>query len=286
MSAGEREPGDRAKCHSVSTGTITPILVYPESLYFGPSLRTLYFVPYRRGSVELTSVRSRGDKSRPHSECSLSGQFQYPDLRQHERTVKTRCEQGNSDRDDDGLAWLRSDWPTPCAPRSPTNDNLQASPEPGERFPAASRSVTRAAMPGVRGFSTLRARSYVFRLPLFTRAIILVIVLFWALTLPSAWDVRRWGALIPDQVSFTTGRSRSTTRPPVEAGCADGVYKAYRLSTFPLVHLNFIHAALNVVALTPLMERFESEYGTLTTLALFFGREKETALLFEDEPSD
>ncbi|KND90777.1 Rhomboid protein 2 [Tolypocladium ophioglossoides CBS 100239] len=105
-------------------------------------------------------------------------------------------------------------------------------------------------MPGVRGFSTLRARSYIFRLPLFTRAIILIIVLFWALTLPSVWDVRRWGALIPDQVSFTT---------------------AYRLSTFPLVHLNFIHAALNVVALTPLMERFESEYGTLTTLALFFG---------------
>ncbi|KAF5008806.1 hypothetical protein FDECE_4919 [Fusarium decemcellulare] len=28
---------------------------------------------------------------------------------------------------------------------------------------------------------------------------------------------------------------------------------------------------LNVLALTPLMERFEGEYGTLTTLALFFG---------------
>lgn len=38
------------------------------------------------------------------------------------------------------------------------------------------------------------------------------------------------------------------------------------------MHLNLIHAALNVIALTPLMERFESEYGTLTTLALFFGR--------------
>jgi hypothetical protein len=30
---------------------------------------------------------------------------------------------------------------------------------------------------------------------------------------------------------------------------------------------------LNVIALTPLMERTECEYGTLTTFALFFGRE-------------
>lgn len=48
---------------------------------------------------------------------------------------------------------------------------------------------------------------------------------------------------------------------------------AYRINTFPLIHLNIIHAILNVLALTPLLERFESEYGTLTTLALFFGRE-------------
>lgn len=47
---------------------------------------------------------------------------------------------------------------------------------------------------------------------------------------------------------------------------------AYRINTFPLVHLNIFHAALNIFALTPLMERFESEYGTLTALALFFGR--------------
>jgi hypothetical protein len=29
----------------------------------------------------------------------------------------------------------------------------------------------------------------------------------------------------------------------------------------------------NVIALTPLLERFEAEHGTLTSLALFFGRE-------------
>jgi glycosylphosphatidylinositol transamidase len=29
---------------------------------------------------------------------------------------------------------------------------------------------------------------------------------------------------------------------------------------------------MNLLALTPLLERFEAEYGTLTTLALFLGR--------------
>jgi glycosylphosphatidylinositol transamidase len=30
---------------------------------------------------------------------------------------------------------------------------------------------------------------------------------------------------------------------------------------------------MNILALTPLLERFEAEYGTLTTVALFLGRE-------------
>jgi glycosylphosphatidylinositol transamidase len=29
---------------------------------------------------------------------------------------------------------------------------------------------------------------------------------------------------------------------------------------------------MNVIALTPLLERFEAEHGTLTSLLLFFGR--------------
>ncbi|RDW73884.1 rhomboid protein 2 [Coleophoma crateriformis] len=45
----------------------------------------------------------------------------------------------------------------------------------------------------------------------------------------------------------------------------------YRTNTFPLVHASFLHALFNIVALTPLLERFEAEYGTLTTVALFFG---------------
>lgn len=45
--------------------------------------------------------------------------------------------------------------------------------------------------------------------------------------------------------------------------------------------MNTLHAILNVIALTPLMERFENEYGTLTSLALFFGRKTVTPAPFD-----
>jgi membrane associated rhomboid family serine protease len=37
--------------------------------------------------------------------------------------------------------------------------------------------------------------------------------------------------------------------------------------------MGFLHMIVNLVALTPLMERFEAEHGTLNTTALFMGRE-------------
>lgn len=46
----------------------------------------------------------------------------------------------------------------------------------------------------------------------------------------------------------------------------------HRLNLFPVLHWNFLHMIFNLVAVTPLIERFESEYGTLVTLALFTGR--------------
>ncbi|KAH9904566.1 Gaa1-like protein [Xylariomycetidae sp. FL2044] len=107
-------------------------------------------------------------------------------------------------------------------------------------------------MPTVQSFSALRARSYIFRLPLFTRCIILIIVAFWLVGIQSVWDLRQWGALIPNEI---------------------GIKTMYRTNTFPLIHLNFFHAFFNILALTPLLERFETEFGTLTSLALFFGRE-------------
>lgn len=70
----------------------------------------------------------------------------------------------------------------------------------------------RAAMPSIQGFSTQRARSYISRLPLFTRAIILSIACFWLATLPGFWDVRVWGSLIPDKISFASGNQCAPSR--------------------------------------------------------------------------
>lgn len=66
----------------------------------------------------------------------------------------------------------------------------------------------------------------------------------------SIWDVQAWGSLVPEKI---------------------GLASMYRTNTFPLVHVGFFHALMNILAVTPLLERFEAEYGTLTTLALFLG---------------
>jgi membrane associated rhomboid family serine protease len=48
-------------------------------------------------------------------------------------------------------------------------------------------------------------------------------------------------------------------------------YPVYRLNTYPLLHKNVFHFLLNSIALTPLLERFEMENGTIVTLLLFTG---------------
>ncbi len=45
----------------------------------------------------------------------------------------------------------------------------------------------------------------------------------------------------------------------------------YRINTFPLIHINIFHMLFNVLALVPLLERFEAGHGSLITLALFAG---------------
>ncbi|KAF7713655.1 GPI transamidase component GAA1 [Penicillium ucsense] len=109
--------------------------------------------------------------------------------------------------------------------------------------------TTPAALPPL-PFNPGRVRSYVLRLPLFTRLVLLVILVFWLLELQTVWSVVTWGALIPNEINIGT---------------------MYRLNTYPLIHTGFFHAALNVLALTPLLERFEAEHGTLTSIALFVG---------------
>ena len=46
----------------------------------------------------------------------------------------------------------------------------------------------------------------------------------------------------------------------------------YRLNSFPFVHSGLPQALTSVVALVPLLERFEAEHGTLVSVALFIGR--------------
>jgi surface polysaccharide O-acyltransferase-like enzyme len=52
----------------------------------------------------------------------------------------------------------------------------------------------------------------------------------------------------------------------------------YRLNTYPFIHMGFFHASMNLLALTPLLERFEAEHGTLTAIALFIGRKSYPSL--------
>lgn len=109
--------------------------------------------------------------------------------------------------------------------------------------------ATPAALPPL-PFNPSRVRSYLVRLPLFTRLVLLVIFAFWLLELQTMWSVVQWGALIPDEINLGT---------------------MYRLNTYPLIHTGFFHTLLNALALTPLLERFEAEHGTLTSIALFVG---------------
>ena len=53
----------------------------------------------------------------------------------------------------------------------------------------------------------------------------------------------------------------------------------YRLNTYPLIHIGFLHALLNTIALAPLLERFEADHGTLLTAAMFVGRESMPAIM-------
>lgn len=109
--------------------------------------------------------------------------------------------------------------------------------------------ATPAALPPL-PFNPSRVRTYVLRLPLFTRLVLLAIIVFWLLELQTVWGVVQWGSLIPDEIGLGT---------------------MYRLNTYPVIHVGFFHMLLNILALTPLLERFEAEHGTLTAVALFIG---------------
>ena len=116
-------------------------------------------------------------------------------------------------------------------------------------------------------------QKYIFRLPLLTRTALLLIVAFWVLELQSAWDVATWGALIPREVNLKTSMCKPQDNLCWSLCHTDISLTVYRLNTYPLVHLGFIHTVFNIIALVPLLERFEAEHGTLLTAAFFAGRE-------------
>jgi hypothetical protein len=58
--------------------------------------------------------------------------------------------------------------------------------------------------PSLPQVSVSRIRTYLFRLPLFTRAIIAIIILLWLVGFQSFWDIRKWGALEPKEIGIST----------------------------------------------------------------------------------
>ena len=130
-------------------------------------------------------------------------------------------------------------------------------------------------------FNPARIRSYIFRLPFFTRIVLTFIVLFSILELQSVWDVIRWGALIPAEINLGSSTlqmshsyltlERVTHRQ--ERSARTDISAVYRLNTYPVIHSGLLNALLGTCALVPLIERFESEHGSLLTGAMFFGRE-------------
>lgn len=94
-------------------------------------------------------------------------------------------------------------------------------------------------------FNPARLRSYIFRVPLFTRIILLLIILFWILEFQTAWDITQWGALVPLEVNL--GTSMSTVahmkRPTHEDGLERREFSSIKqadLMIFPSVPAEYI----------------------------------------------
>lgn len=68
--------------------------------------------------------------------------------------------------------------------------------------------------PTIPSLDVKRLRSYVFRLPLFTRIVLVLIVVFWILELQKVWNVVQWGALIPKEVNLGTSKSQQVSTLP------------------------------------------------------------------------
>lgn len=72
-------------------------------------------------------------------------------------------------------------------------------------------SSSSSATPASTAFNPARStRSYLARLPLFTRVVASLIVALYLLDWLPFWDLRAWGGLIPSKLSFATRTSISS----------------------------------------------------------------------------
>lgn len=114
-----------------------------------------------------------------------------------------------------------------------------------------------------------RLRSWLNRIPLFSRIVLFVITSLYILSffvdeLPLA------GALIPEYVTLL--KSRCAYHFGItQQGLTSREIAAFRLNTYPFVHTGIVQTLFTLIALLPLLERFEGEHGTLVCLALFCG---------------
>lgn len=80
-------------------------------------------------------------------------------------------------------------------------------------------------------------------------------------------------SFVPNPPEPHLARSSGTKTWKTDRYRARNGHIVYRLNTFPLIHIGFVHMLLDTICLIPLLERFEHEYGTLNTAAFFLGRE-------------
>ncbi|KAI9754424.1 MAG: putative rhomboid protease [Lichina confinis] len=110
-----------------------------------------------------------------------------------------------------------------------------------------------ALFPSLPRWNPARLRSYLLRLPLATRIVIVVTVFIWVfgmLLSTAVWDVVAWGALVPEKVNLSS---------------------MHRINTYPLIHASALHFLLNLPLAVLLLERFEAGNGTLVTVVLLAG---------------
>lgn len=100
------------------------------------------------------------------------------------------------------------------------------------------------SLPYIPLFDPRRLRSYLLRLPLFTRIVFFFVVGFWLLGFQSIWNIVQWGALIPKEVNLGTSMSRGQEKLPLI-----GVY--FHLEKLQLIRLSYRSVPVEHLSFNP-----------------------------------